>query len=75
MSATNAAASPAVIAQQARIRDLIAQNLYDTKIVGELEENVKFQVGSQPGKQRDARRRRRRICTRRNEQEDGVRWC
>lgn len=38
------APSAAVLAQQSRIRDLIASNLYDTKIVGELEENVNFQV-------------------------------
>ena len=36
--------SAAVLAQQASIRQLIAQNLYDTKIVAQLEENVKFQV-------------------------------
>lgn len=45
MSASSAPAVPAsVLAEQSRIRALIASNLCDTKIVGALEENVKFQV-------------------------------
>ena len=43
-ASSSAGATPAVAAQTARIHDLIAKNLYDTKIVPELEENVRFQI-------------------------------
>ena len=57
--------SAAVLAQQAAIRQLIAQNLYDTKIVAQLEENVKFQVRlTDAGDRAAAAERRRRPAQR-----------